>query len=230
MNGCLVRSANWDPAHGSCVDPGRGNEPSVASASSMPTNSLGIPKALSFVAVMGLPGSGKSTVATMLADAVGGLLFSGGAALRVRAEAGDDEAALILSRYLPIPPHRYIELLASEVRSSASSIVVLDGSPREPTQFAALQAAQPGPSCAVFLELGSEQARRRLSRRALTSNRSDDVQGDAMERLRVQEVAICDTASLVDQSWPTARIDAAMPVAEVSKSARRFVERCLYIH
>ncbi len=184
---------------------------------------------MQLVAVLGVPGAGKSTLAAHLAQSIKATVFSGGDALRASARAGDSAAADLIRAGLPIPSATYVTLVERWAERSQHLVGVLDGSPRDVAQAAGLAAAGLTPGCAVVIFLPRRTAEHRLRSRADRSQRFDDDDSIIARRLDVQSEALEEVIEFLTDSIPLLRIDGTRTPTDVSNLAESWVRECLSI-
>lgn len=196
------------------------NKPAVSTSASPPGLA---------VAVMGVPGAGKTTLAAALRASFEAEVFSAGDYLRRRAAEGDQVAASLLfaGRPLSTPAHQQLVDAALSAASESRRILVLDGSPRHVAQAEALAEA-PCLIVGVALVIPEEAAYGRLAARAAGSGRIDD--SPELSSARIHREARCLDA-LWDYfqaaGWPLARLDATVSEEVLSDMATIFLRSTL---
>ncbi len=170
------------------------------------------------VAVLGVPGSGKSTQARVVAAELGGVARSVGDWVRARAAAGDRSARETVHTGQPIPPALYRAFLADGDRPA---LLVLDGSPRDEHHVAVLAAALPAGTevVGVLLDLPADRAAGRVAGRR--STRPDDAGPVAAARVAGQAAALAGLVAAFRARWPLTVVDATADPATVTARIRR---------
>ena len=166
------------------------------------------------VAVVGVPGAGKSTQARVLAAELGGVARSAGDWVRARAAAGDPAARETVHTGQAIPPELYRGFL-DEVLTGPGPLI-LDGSPRDEHHVAVLAAALP-PGAAVtgiLLDLPPDQAAARVRTRPRV--RADDEENVAAARVGIQVAGLPALISAFEERWPLGVVDAGAAPETVS--------------
>lgn len=174
---------------------------------------------LTVLAIMGLPGSGKSTQAAQLHKNCNAVVLSGGDELRSRAANGDALAASLLAAGLPIPADLYAVIVANwldQQQQQGTALCVLDGSPRHPDQVYALRSVIDRRThtrlSGVLLTVSVFTARERLIARHSESKtrRADDDPTIMERRLNVQDALLAKTTAAFAGLWPLAAIDGSV--------------------
>ena len=171
------------------------------------------------LAVLGLPGSGKSTQSRQIASAIGGCRYSGGDWLRFQASEGSLEAQEIISRGLPMRPDDYGRFLTSVLIRAQTQPVILDGSPRSVEQVNMLHdlalsvRLDPCVRGVLLGNVNDRDLRKRLLNRGLRAQggqvRPDDTEAVIKRRLREQSRRIDETVDAFQQFWPILTVDVA---------------------
>ena len=145
--------------------------------------------------VLGPPGAGKSTQARLLASHFGIVHIVSGDLLRREVARGTKLGREVQS-YLKhgdlVPDHLMLEVLKPHLLSSIETGgYVLDGFPRTLVQAQAIERMDHvlarSLDAAIYLEISTEEARRRLLGRAAAEGRSDDTAEVIDHRLKVFE-------------------------------------------
>ncbi|MCL1899668.1 MAG: nucleoside monophosphate kinase [Promicromonosporaceae bacterium] len=183
------------------------------------------------LAVLGLPGTGKSTQAAALANEWGCPVLSGGQWLRDRAASGDLDSQHVMQAGLPMSPDDYRRFL--EESTTRDTTVVLDGSPRSVGQVAVLRDVaqargfQERVAGLVLRGVPLAALSRRLVDRGTRSGRMDDSDVVIAQRLAVQSADLDITAREFGQVWPVRVIQANGPVSDISRSVAEAVKSWL---
>jgi adenylate kinase len=177
------------------------------------------------IAVLGVPGAGKSTQARAVARGVGGVSVSVGDRLRALAAAGDEDARSTVADGSPITPAQYKRFLRYVRDEVPASVLVLDGSPRDERHVPVLAdvLAAGTPVFGVLLQLPTAVAepRIRLRRSSAPSDRPDDLEETAARRLAHQTASLTRLAQSFAARWPLVTVDAT---ADESSVTRRILE------
>lgn len=128
------------------------------------------------IVLVGPPGSGKGTLAKSLVDAYGFQHISTGDLIR---NSEDEELKKIISKGEMISDEKMIEILGDKLEKlDLEKNIVLDGYPRNLDQASQLDKMLGkmgvGLSHAVFINIGREEAIKRIQKRSETEDRSDD--------------------------------------------------------
>ncbi len=144
------------------------------------------------VLLMGPPGAGKGTQASMLAEARGLTKLSTGDMLRANVRDGTElgkRAKRLMDEGVLVPDDVIVGMVRGELEKMAPVRVLLDGFPRTTVQAEALDAllAEFGAPIDAVVELvvGSDELVRRLVRRAGEEGRSDDNEETIRTRMHV---------------------------------------------
>jgi len=155
------------------------------------------------IVLLGAPGSGKGTQATLLKDHYGIPHISTGVLLR---EAIQDETKLglqakaFIDRGELVPDDVMLNLIEQRLgQNDVGGGFILDGYPRNLTQAESLdelleRLGTPVQE-AILIEVDNEQVIRRIARRAAEEGRSDDTEEVARKRLDVYEEQTAPVAS-----------------------------------
>ncbi|GLW46796.1 hypothetical protein Stsp02_24580 [Streptomyces sp. NBRC 14336] len=164
------------------------------------------------IAVLGVPGAGKSTQAKAVARGLGGVSVSVGDWLRALAAAGDEDARTTVADGSPITPAQYERFLRHIRDEVAASTLVLDGSPRDERHVPVLADALTADSrvFGVLLHLPTRIAESRIEIRKSTtaSNRPDDSAEAAARRLAHQTASLARLTESFRAHWPLVTVDA----------------------
>ena len=139
--------------------------------------------------MMGRPGSGKGTQAKLLADKVGGTVYSSGARLREMAKSGSyfgNKTKVVMERgdLMPVWVSQYLFEEALITLEPADSII-FEGSCRileEAMRFHEAAVWLERPYVAVYIDAPEEALRERLLKRAALEGRGDDNAAALQER------------------------------------------------
>jgi adenylate kinase family enzyme len=159
------------------------------------------------IAVIGLPGSGKSTLIRAVTSRVRGEIFAVGALLRHEASRGDRAAAALPERGAPMTVEDFERSLRTWLRHTpGSGPVILDGSPRNRAQADCLATFEDFSNLiVVILQLQRETATSRLRERMRTARsdrrRHDDHYVAIAVRIARQEIDLTETAFRCGQFW-----------------------------
>lgn len=182
------------------------------------------------IAILGLPGAGKSTQAQSLARELNTRAVSGGSILRLRAQMGDKEAASIIRQGLPMSVTDYARMLESTFTGAPARHLVLDGSPRSSAQVLTLAQALARLET-VFHTVGIVLAcsdittiRERLKRRRHEMARAFEDDDEMIDRrILLQKDHLTSTVESFSEHWPVYAIDATQPSSQVAKTIRDIV-------
>ncbi len=183
------------------------------------------PPRFQMVAVMGVPGAGKTSLASSLRESLGGAVFAAGDVLRERAAQGDEHAAAKLRRGTPlsVPEHQELVAQAISEAKAAGKMLVLDGSPRHAAQAEGLAAFGCGIT-GIGLVVTEEMAYQRLVTRGAAGGRLDD--SASLSRVRIHREAIeLDGLweSFSGAGWPLRLVDASCLEDDVLDAAVSFL-------
>ncbi|MFO7544522.1 MAG: adenylate kinase [Trueperaceae bacterium] len=149
-------------------------------------------QATEVVLLMGPPGAGKGTQATMLAEARGLTKLSTGDMLRANVRDGTElgkRAKRLMDEGVLVPDDVIVAMVRGELDEMSPVRVLLDGFPRTTVQAEALDAllAEFGAPIDAVVELvvDSDELVRRLMRRAAEEGRSDDNEETVRTRMQV---------------------------------------------
>jgi adenylate kinase len=144
------------------------------------------------VLLMGPPGAGKGTQASLLAEERGLTKLSTGDMLRDhvrRATPLGERAQAIMAAGDLVPDDVIVGMVRATMQAAPAVRFLLDGFPRTPAQAAALDAllGDLGAriTAAVALEVDDEELVRRLLQRAVEEGRSDDNEDTVRNRMEV---------------------------------------------
>jgi adenylate kinase family enzyme len=170
------------------------------------------------ILIIGLPGSGKTTLAQRLAGTIGAEYFSASGLLREHLRLHPEQTRWKTDYWdngCSAPDSEVLPVLWDAYVRGAGQVLVLDGYPREVSQLADFIDRGGRLRAAVLLEVAPVEALRRLSVRRSDEARSDDHPELARARLvREKESidALCRHSAL---RGILARIDSGRPVPEV---------------
>lgn len=183
-----------------------------------------VPSLPSLIAVLGVPGAGKSTQAKALARALDATAVSVGDWLRGRAAAGDEDARATVAAGTAITPSQYRRFLRHVKDDVPAGLLVLDGSPRDEHHVAVLADALAAdgsltPVFGVLLVLPTPVAESRIrARRSIgPAWRADDSADVAARRIALQTAALTRLAESFESRWTMVRIDATEDEALVTR-------------
>jgi adenylate kinase len=136
------------------------------------------------VVLVGPPGSGKGTLAKSLVEEYEFQHISTGDLIR---NSEDEELKKIISKGEMVPDDKMIEILESKINKlDLEKNIVLDGYPRNLEQAKQLDKMLGkmgvGLSHAIFINIGREEAIKRIQKRSETENRSDDSDFDVINK------------------------------------------------
>lgn len=152
------------------------------------------------ILLLGPPGSGKGTQATMIANALHVPHISTGDMLRDAVAAGTDlgkKAESVMASGELVPDQLVVAIVDERLSErDARCGYLLDGFPRNVAQADALNDSVVNAiSTVVLLDVGTEEVVKRLVQRAKDQSRADDNEETIRRRLEVYEA---ETAPLVD--------------------------------
>ncbi|MEV0633527.1 nucleoside monophosphate kinase [Streptomyces sp. NPDC050619] len=162
------------------------------------------------IAVLGVPGAGKSTQAKEVARSLGGTAVSVGDWLRALAAAGDEDARSTVASGSAITPAQYERFLRHVREQVSAKVLVLDGSPRDERHVPVLADGHPGRVFGVLLQLPTTvaESRIRVRKDSASSDRPDDSDEVAAHRMALQTAALARLAESFEARWPLVTIDA----------------------
>jgi adenylate kinase len=141
------------------------------------------------IVLVGPPGVGKGTQAGRMVDRFGGVHIATGDILRSNAERGTElgrTASGYMDRGDLVPDDVIVDMVLERLGERDCGGFVLDGFPRTVSQAEALQGrlAKLGRplDAVVSLEVGEDELRERLARRAEEQDRAEDDDEDAIRR------------------------------------------------
>jgi adenylate kinase family enzyme len=174
------------------------------------------------LAILGLPGAGKTTLAQELAGRIPGRLISTGEALRAVAAADASLAAKLAAGGLG-PEKLVIQLVQEAVLAAATEALILDGFPRHAAQIADADRLL-GPWVPLLVEVDARLAADRIASRKVPRPE------DSAEVLRARLQSSADALSqmlrgLEGRGTRVLRIDGTGPPPEVVQSALGELEK-----
>lgn len=139
--------------------------------------------------MMGRPGSGKGTQAKLLADKVGGVVYSSGARLREMAASGSyfgNKTKVVMERgdLMPVWVSQFL-FEEALLKLEPSDPIVFEGSCRileEAKRFHEAAVWLERPYVAVFIDAPEDKLKERIAKRATIEGRADDAQSAVQER------------------------------------------------
>jgi adenylate kinase family enzyme len=168
------------------------------------------------LAILGLPGAGKTTLTQELARRLCGHLLSTGGALRALA-ATDASLAADLASGGPGPEALVIQLVQEAVRVAGTDPLIVDGFPRYAAQVVNADRLL-GQWVPLLVEVTPELAADRLAKRALP--RPEDSTEVAQGRLQRSKDDLSQlTRALEERGTRVLRVDGTRPLPEVVQSA-----------
>lgn len=166
------------------------------------------------IVLLGPPGSGKGTQATMLVDRLGIPHISTGALLREAAEKGTElglKAKKITDKGELVPDDMVLGMLEERLsQPDVKNGFILDGYPRNLAQAQSLDVVlsrigQPADE-AVLIDIDGEQIIKRIAKRAREEGRSDDTEETVRNRLRVYEQQTAPVADFYEERGLLTRV------------------------
>jgi adenylate kinase len=180
------------------------------------------PAVASAVAIVGKPGSGKSTIGHRLAEYFGAVYIGTGSLLRERAREHDRlgiEVDELLGRGSIVPDDIVLEVFTRELERSRPERVVLDGIPRTAAQMRAVDSGRMPTrlDLVLYLHVAETVAAERLRDRSAMAPRADDAV--AAHRVEVLLPGMLEIVELAAEWGILATIDGNHGATEV-------LERC----
>ncbi|HET8984395.1 MAG TPA: adenylate kinase [Trueperaceae bacterium] len=176
------------------------------------------------VLLMGPPGAGKGTQASMLAEGRNLLKLSTGDMLRSHVKQGTElgiRAKSLMEEGVLVPDELIIAMVRAELEKLPTVRVLLDGFPRTTGQAAALDALLDdlGAPIDVVIELrvDSDELIRRLLGRAVAEGRSDDNEDTIRTRMQVYMEQTRPLLDYYKAAGKLERIDGVGTTAEVAE-------------
>ena len=145
------------------------------------------------IVILGPPGSGKGTQATLLVDQLGIPHISTGALLRESIKKGTElglQAKSIIDRGELVPDNIMLDIIEERLgRDDMADGFILDGYPRNLAQAESLDTVlerlnRPA-DIAILIDVDTEQVVQRIAKRAIEEGRSDDTEETVRNRMRV---------------------------------------------
>lgn len=167
---------------------------------------------------MGLPGSGKTTLASTLAVQSGGQHLSAGQWLRDRMAVGDQVAAEQLRASATMSRPLFLRFLRESLAQQPGhpGMLIIDGAPRTPAQVTWLREALADGDATVIgvhLDLPSAMAMQRLASRA--PRHGDGAAADPARRIAAEEPGLRLTLTAFGKHWPLLTVNAGEVQANV---------------
>lgn len=178
------------------------------------------------LAIMGLPGAGKSTVAAPVAQHLDAIILSGGDVLRTLAASGDGAAMRLITAGKPIPAQEYRGLLAAALGAHPTNPIILDGSPRNVEQVHTIRELCGTDVIGIFLGVTEQLADIRLRSRSRAAHRIDDDPMLIRQRIARQAADVDHALRAFEREWPLLRVSADLSTAAISAQIVSWV-RCL---
>jgi adenylate kinase len=145
------------------------------------------------IVILGAPGSGKGTQATMLVERLEIPHISTGALLRNAAKRGTElglQAKALIDRGELVSDSIMLEMIEERLgRDDVADGFILDGYPRNVAQAKSLDIVlerlnRPADE-AILIDVDTEQLIRRIAKRATEEGRSDDTEETVRNRMRI---------------------------------------------
>jgi adenylate kinase len=186
-----------------------------AEAAFEPQRDAGVASA---VAVVGKPGSGKSTIGQRLAEHFGAIYIGTGSLLRERARVQDrlgNEVGNLLGRGSIVPDDVVLEVFTRELEKSSPERVVLDGIPRTAAQMRRIDGGRMPTrlDLVLYLDVAEAVASERLKDRSTMAPRTDDAVAE--HRVEVLLPGMREIVALAAEWGILATIDGNRAAADV---------------
>ena len=177
------------------------------------------------IVILGAPGLGKGTQATLLKARLGVAHISTGELLRGQVAAGTElgkVAQAVMARGELVSDEIVLGMLAARMQEAdVANGYILDGYPRNLIQCQALDVllAKLGLSVAVALQLDVPEAQLlpRLQERARKEGRADDSPESVRNRLHVYESATAPVIGFYEQKGLLRRVPGTGQIAEITE-------------
>lgn len=186
------------------------------------------------VLLMGPPGAGKGTQASLLAEARGLTKLSTGDMLRSHVKQGTDlgvRAKSLMEEGVLVPDELIIAMVRAELERMPAVRVLLDGFPRTTGQAVALDAllAELGAPIGAVIELrvDSDELIKRLLGRALAEGRSDDNEETIRTRMQVYMEQTRPLLEYYRAAGTLERVNGVGTTAEVAERIEGALERTI---